>query len=148
MALAVAKIHRKTSRDRHGSLFTHATITLDSSYPAGGYPLSAADLNALELSGVRAALFGPALSGGNLLILAWDEATDRIRAFYPTGGTQASPATPAQPAATVTPDAGAVTMTGSAAKPTLTATTTPGAGKEVPTGANLTGYVSHAILFE
>ncbi len=116
-------------------------IALDASYPAGGYPIAPATGGfANDLDFVSP---GMALNGINLLIPVWDEATNTLRLFYPTGGTAASPSAPAQPVATVTPDAGAVTMTGSAAKPTLTAVTTPGAGKEVPTGAVLTGYSVH-----
>lgn len=114
------------------------SVLLDNSYPAGGYPVSISDVGLK--TAVDMLVLGPALAGANFLIAAYDPTTGKIRVFNPVGGTAASPATIAQPVATVVPDAGATTMTGSSAKPTLTATSTPGAGKEVATGADLSAF--------
>lgn len=99
------------------------TIDFDSSYPAGGEALSAADL---ELGEVHLALFSP--SAG--LIYEYDHANAKIKATYPTGGASA-PATLTDPAAAVTVPAGATAVTSTAAQPDLTEALTAGRGREV-----------------
>lgn len=119
---------------------TQVTLTGPTSYSTGGVAYTAAnfgfDFNVdfVVISTV---------SGG--LIGVWDRANAKIKLFYPTGGASApasllAPAAAAPAlsgsmtagsltgapalgtiAATVTPDAGSTTMTGSAAKPTLNA---------------------------
>lgn len=122
-----------------------ALLTGDAAYVGLGYPVAPADFSLVAIDHIAPSI---ALDGaGNKLDVVWDPLNGTIRFFYPTGGTAASPAAPAQPVAITTPDAGAVALTGSAAKPPLTAVTTPGAGKEVPIGANLAGYSVRLIAF-
>lgn len=101
-----------------------ADVTFDTSYDATGEPLSAAELGfAMRIDFCLAA---PA--GG--LIFEYDHSTGRLRAFYPTGGVTASPGTLSDPRVT----------SGASTASAVNATTpdiTPGRGKEVATGSNL-----------
>lgn len=106
------------------------TLTLDASYPAGGYPIVDAQAGYTAVDHVKCDM---AVDGsGNVLLAWWDRAAKKVRLAYPTGGVTAAPAAVAQPLLT----AGGTTVTGSAA----TGPITPGAGKEVPTGCNLAGF--------
>ncbi len=106
------------------------SVTLDSNYPTGGYPISAADMGMTRLNFV---IPGIAVASGFMLIPVWDFAAQTIRVFYPTGGATAAPSTVAAPLST----------TGGSTASAVNATTpaiTPGAGKEVPSGANLSAF--------
>lgn len=142
MAITVTIIKK---RDLPIRPYAVASIALDASYPTGGEVLTAANFgfdNTVDM-----VICGPALASSNFLQAAFDPTTSKLQVFYPVGGTAAAPTTVAQPVATVVPDAGATTMTGSAAKPTLTATTTPGAGKEVGSTADLSAFTIYCIAF-
>ncbi|SRR5258706_5103104 len=118
-------------------LWTEVDVTFDNSYPAAGYPVTPANVG--FVNDVRGC--GPSVvftAGGVVILMAWDEATSKIRFFYPVGGATAAPATPAQPLLT----AGGTTVTGSAA----TGPFTPGGGKEVPTGADLSGIGTSGLV--
>ncbi len=125
-------------------LWTEVDVTFDNSYPAGGYSVTPANVG--YVNDVRGCTPQVIPHASGVILAAWDEATNKIRFYNPTGGTQVSPATPAQPVAVVTPDAGAISLTGSVAKPALTAVVTPGLGKEVPTGADLSGVGTAGLV--
>lgn len=107
------------------------SVLLDNSYPAGGYPVTPANVGLVSY--VDMLVMGPALATAFLLITAYDPTTGKIRVFYPTGGATAAPATVAAPLST----------TGASTASAVNATTpaiTPGAGKEVATGADLSAF--------
>lgn len=116
-----------------------ADVTMDSSYASAGEPITP---SAFGLSAIHYVAASSAVDGsGNFLLFGWDATNSKLRAFYPSGGGAASPAAVAQPVSSVVPDTGSTTMTGSVAKPVLTATKTPGAGKEVLATTDLSGFV-------
>jgi hypothetical protein len=107
------------------------------SYPAGGEVIANTDVG---LSGpIDMILFGPALSSTFALLAAYDPTTAKVRFFYPSGGATAAPATPAAPLIT----AGGTAVTGSTAAGPFT----PGGGKEVPTGADLSAVTVYGVAF-
>lgn len=74
------------------------SVLLDNSYPAGGYPVTPANVGLVSY--VDMLVMGPALATAFLLITAYDPTTGKIRVFYPTGGATAAPATVAAPLST------------------------------------------------
>lgn len=114
------------------------------SYPAAGEAVANTDVG---LSGaLDMVLFGPAVktTGGYVLLAAFDPTQNTIRFFYPTGGAATAPSAPVAPvglAATGASTASAVDAT----RPTVGLT--PGGGKEVPTGADLSDYIVYGLAF-
>jgi hypothetical protein len=152
---------------------TQVTLTGPTSYSTGGVAYTAANFG-FDFS-ADFVIIGT-VSGG--LIAVWDRANSKIKLFYPTGGASApgslsapaaaAPALSGAPAigtiaATVTPDAGATTMTGSAAKPTLNAVVsgapaigslaaaapalTAGIGKEVAASTDVSSITIECLAF-
>lgn len=164
-------------------------ITLDDDYPTGGYAITPAQGGfANDLDSI---LPGIAVNSGNCLLVGWNEATNKLMVFYPTGGGAAGPAIPAQPAMSggvlsgapgggvlsgspavgtlavasgaatasavdaTTPTIGGAPSVGTLAVSAPTVGTlavsgislTPGAGKEVPNGADLAGYTVHCLAW-
>lgn len=107
-------------RERLGRMrYRTGTIAFDSSYPTGGEPLSAADL---ELGSVDLCNFSP----GSGLLFEYDYTNSKVKAIYPTGGATA-PATRTAPVATAASGATAVTSSAATVPVALTA----GIGLEV-----------------
>ena len=126
MAFTVAKVQGDFAHIALGNAYAAMyDLTFDASYASGGESITAAELGLKKLLGMLF-LGGNAASGK--LHYAFDTANSKILAWCPTGGASA-PTSLAAPAAaapgvgtftvTTTPDAGATTMTGSAAKPAL-----------------------------
>lgn len=122
MALTIT-IDREERMGRR--FYRSGTIAFDSSYPTGGEPLTPSDLRIRTIDILLAA---PA--GG--LMFEYDNANQKLKAIYPTGGS-AAPAALADPAITVPTGATAVTST--AAQPDLTETA--GLSKEVANATDL-----------
>ena len=135
---------------------------LDNSYVAGGYALPPGDFG---MSGIFHAVCSITPTT-NKLAAEYDPTTGKMKVFYTTGGSAASPAAVAQPAVaapgagtfavTTTPDAGATQLTGSAAKPALAGVlsgalaapaSNPGAGKEVLAATDLSAFTVRVTAF-
>lgn len=112
---------------------TEFDLTLDNSYAAGGIAIPAATIGFTKIVKVIEV-------GGNVastgVLFAWDTTNGKLVVYYPSGGA-AAPAAVAAPIVVTTPDAGATTMTGSAAKPALSGVVTAGLGKEVANATDL-----------
>lgn len=139
---------------------TQVTLTGPTSYTTGGIAYTPSTFG---LDYNVDAIVIQSVSGG--MLGRWDRANKKILLFYPTGGAS-TPATVTAPvaaapalgtlAATVTPDAGATTMTGSAAKPTLNAVfsgtpaapaLTAGIGKEVAASTDVSSITIEVLAF-
>ena len=107
------------------------TILLDSSYPTGGYAITAA--NFLFSSTIYLANLG---EGGGI-VAEWDRTNSKIKMVYPTGGVAASPAAIGQPSIA----AGSTTVTSTQA----TAQIIPGQGKEVGNTTDLSTITVQAF---
>lgn len=110
------------------------------SYPAAGEVVANTDVG---LSGpIDMILFGPAVktTGAHLLFPVYDPTTGKIRFFYPTGGATTAPSTVAQPLST---SGGSTASAVNATTPAIT----PGGGKEVPTGADLSDFIVYGLAF-
>jgi hypothetical protein len=143
---------------------TQASLTGPTSYTTGGIAYTPQNFG-LDYN-VDAVVIS-SCSGG--LIAIWDRANKKIKLFYPTGGASApstvtapvaaAPALSGAPAigtlaaaapaigthaGTVTPDAGSTTMTGSAAKPTLSVTFSGALAAPVLSGAPAIGTLAAA----
>ena len=131
MALTLAKVdgsedvwgkHRRVVYD----------VTLDSSYPAGGEAITAAEVGLRVIEGARFIGFNAAAS---LMLLAWDPTNGKVIVNYPTGGATAAPAALADPISTT----GASTASAvDATQPNIT----PGRGKEVLATTDLSTLVT------
>lgn len=114
------------------------------SYTAAGEPVTSANVG---LTGpIDMILFGPAVktTGGYMLFPVFDPTTNVIRFFYPTGGAATAPSAPVAPVGL----AGTGASTASAVDATRpTVGLTPGGGKEVPTGADLSDYIVYGLAF-
>jgi len=120
------------------------SVLLDNAYPVAGYDLSDPTkfgLTMYQLKSSQTGFVDPIVHNTNNSKVLAEVVGLKLLLSYPTGGSIASPTTPAAPATstivvTTTPDAGATTMTGSAAKPALvgvnTGGLTPGLGKAFP----------------
>lgn len=143
--------------------YTILDFTGSTSYPALGEPVAPSDFGFTTLDHI---LPGIAISGAFILDVVYDPTNSSLRFYYPTGGATAAPAVAAAPVSaapgtgtfvvTTTPDAGAVAVTGSAAKPALVGVitgalapgaVTPGAGKEVPTTMDISGFKVRLLAF-
>lgn len=122
MALTIT-IDREERMGRR--FYRSGTIAFDSSYPTGGESLTPSDLGIRTIDILLAA---PA--GG--LMFEYDNANQKLKAIYPTGGS-AAPAALADPAITV--PTGATGVTSTAAQPDLTETA--GRSKEVANATDL-----------
>ena len=103
--------------------YRSGTIAFDSSYPTGGESLTPSDLG---LRTIDILLAAPA--GG--LMFEYDNANQKLKAIYPTGGGGTNPTTLADP----------IVSTGAASATAVDATTPtirPGRSKEVADTANL-----------
>lgn len=112
------------------------SVLLDNSYPSGGYLPTLANLGLTQT--IDTVIFGMAVATAFALLVQWDDATGKIRVFYPTGGATTAPSTVAAPLST----------TGGSTASAVNATTpaiTPGAAKEVPTGADLSAYTVFGV---
>lgn len=131
-----------------------ADITLDTSYPTGGYTIAASVFGfAVEIDQVHPAVAVD--SGGHFINVAWNESTGKLMAFYPTGGA-AAPSTvtapvvaaPTASGANAVVPSGATGVTSTAVQPTLTITQptisapalTGGPGIEVANTTDLSGF--------
>ncbi len=123
-----------------GERLSFAQLLLDAAYPAGGYPLTPALFGLTAFAAKPPSLnslIPPMILAGNGQAgfgfeMDVDQVTGNLRVYYPTGGSIAAPAAPADPVG----NAGATAVTSSAA----TLPIVPGRGKELPAGANLTGF--------
>lgn len=147
MALTIAPVTNPYQFHSVGNLrAVFADVTLDTSYPTGGYSLTP---QALGFGNFIGLLIAAPNSG---LLFEYLHATNLLKAWYPTGGASSpgSLAAPAVAAPTATlanavVPAGATAVTSSAAQPTLTITqptiSTPaltgGQGREVANATNL-----------
>jgi hypothetical protein len=119
MAITIAK--NKRGPEVHGSRkIVYADLTLDNSYPTGGYALTAAQFAARKIEFVE--VVGGNAAAGRLLF-HWDSTNKKLIALYPTGGAAASPAALADPA---------ITAGGTGQNPVI-----PGRGKEVANATDL-----------
>lgn len=120
---------------------TTSLIITDNALPAQGYVITPAlcNLKSFEVNALQTDYLDPVVTAVNGLELLANIGGKLLKFFYPSGGGAAAPTTPAAPKAVTTPDAGATTMTGSVAKPALSAVVTPGLGKVCPTNTDLTG---------
>ncbi len=115
-----------------------ASVTGDSSYPAGGYLLTPALFGLNSFAQQRGNIFFPVVLSGDMVsaqVKCDVDATGHLRVFYPSGGGAASPAALSAPAIT----SGSTAVTSAAANGT--ADLTPGQGKEVAAGTNLSTLV-------
>lgn len=110
-------------------------ITFDASYPAGGEAISADDVGLSQV--IDTMLPAVAVASSNFLNVAYNPATGKLMAYYPTGGSVAAPTTVAQPVG----NTGATAVTSSVA----TLPIVPGAGKEVGNGADLSAFKVRVI---
>lgn len=122
--------------DVNRSFFGVVELLGDASYPALGYPISG-----LSLPWPNIRLLIP-LASNSGVIPVWDQVNQKVRFFFPTGGSVAAPASLAT--ATGTGAAGATAVTSSAA--TVPVNLTPGVGVEVGTGTNLSTVKVYALL--
>lgn len=118
------------------------TVTFDNSYATGGESLTAAILGLSRIIDVEVEP-SKELAG---LLCYWDRTNSKLQLFYPTGGA-GTPATNVAPVVVTTPDAGGVTVTGSAAKPALTGVVTAGIGKEVGSTVDCSLITVDIIVF-
>ena len=126
----------------NGQVRKRVKIVGDNAYPVAGYDVSDASkfgLKQFNLNDSGTSFTDPVIVGVNQKGVLAEIVALKLLLSYPSGGTAASPTTPAQPVAVTTPDAGATTMTGSAAKPALTAVTTPGQGKAFADASDASG---------
>ncbi len=134
MALTIADV--ADSEDVFGKHRTLVSdITGDASYPAGGYPVTAADFGIRRIYGMKF-IGGNAASGA--LLPHFDTTNSKIMFLYPTGGGAASPAALADPVGAT----GAVAVTSSAA----TLPFVPGRGKELAAATSLTTITVRAWI--
>lgn len=118
-------------------------LTGPTSYTTGGVAFTFATI--VNQTGARTIkhLIIKSVTGG--LLAQWDEINKKIKLLYPTGGS-AAPATVVAPTVVTTPDAGAVSLTGSAAKPALSGVVTAGTGKEVAATTDVSSIVIQALV--
>lgn len=119
-------------------------VTFDASYPAGGELLGPSQFPGRyykAIAGVQ--LVGQDAEAAALLI-SWNQETQKLQVFYPTGGENASPAALADPNAGV--DAGGVAVTSTAANGQIV-TQTPGRGKEVLATTDLSTVKVRLLVF-
>lgn len=133
-------------------------VTLDTSYPAGGYSIDARDVGLRNIYGAN--VVGGNLAGGRVLphinvnAAAGDlKSSVKFSLFFPTGGATASPTSLADPVATVanaTIPSGAVAVTSTAANGAIVtvpdAVFTPGQGKEVGAAADVS-TLTYRVIF-
>lgn len=120
-------------RDLGGGLKSvRISLLLDNAYPVAGYSLTASlfGLSYFEPNKAGTALLDPVVNRVSGAIVLARVSALKLLLSYPSGGGAASPTTIASPGVVTTPDAGATTMTGSAAKPALAGVVTPGSGKD------------------
>ena len=140
------------------------TFTGDDSYPEGGYPLHAIDFTFTELSGI---FVQKVRSGDQFLEAHWDPDTERLLFYYPTGGSSTAPTTPADPELSSVDDLVEVStvmqkepyaslerapgveldleLEGEGLVIDTTNSMTPGGGKELPEGADLSGVTARVL---
>ena len=126
----------KTKEGVAGDLrYWAGTILLDSSYPTGGYAITATNF----LFGSTTYLLNVGESSG--VVPEWDRTNSKIKMFYPTGGSAASPAALAAPFVTLASGTSAINSPGLA----LTDAVTPGQGKEVANATDLSTLTLQAF---
>lgn len=138
--MAVAYTKQRSSNYNSAAQGRLFIMVPGASYPSGGETIANTDVG---LSGpIDMILFGPAVktTGSYVLLPSFDPTTNKVRFFYPTGGATTAPSTVAAP----------LTTTGASTASAVNATTpaiTPGGGKEVPTGADLSDFVVYGLAF-
>ena len=140
--MALAFTIQGTTRLANGQVRKRVKIVGDNAYPVAGYDVSNAasfGLKQFGLNDAGTAFIDPVVTGVNQKGVLAEIIALKLLLTYPVGGTATSPTTPAQPVVVTTPDAGATGLTGSAAKPALTAVTTPGQGKAFADASDASG---------
>lgn len=79
MALAFSTVHKSSPNGVNNEVFGVIDITLDDSYPDGGWPITPANLGVSTIH----LLIPPATSAGGLL-LQWDAANNKLLTYEQT----------------------------------------------------------------
>jgi hypothetical protein len=106
----------------------------DTAYPTNGYAITPALLGLIAID-----WFVPICCSGGL-IPVWDQANQKLKLFYPSGGGAASPASIADPAIA----SGATTVTSAAANGSTDLV--PGQGKELANNTNVSTIKVYALV--